>query len=257
VLAGSVLAAAFVSSLPNMSERTPPPGAAAEHVTVVGEAIMAPNGFQLAAAPRAAAVVNAGCRDTARVLAAWRLPSTFRWYYNPRHAPAPVAATALTALRNGTWTVFHANYRCGGTTSLATAERYVGTSARAAQVSSTGACTGNDNVSVASWGRLPSSMLAYTCIYYRTGTKQILASDVLIDNKIHKWFTTKPASCSNMFDLLAVVVHERGHTVGLDHVDQTAHKVATMSPRTLACDTSERTLSAGDLAGLVARYGTS
>jgi hypothetical protein len=255
VLAGSVLAAAFVSSLPNMSERTPPPGAAAEHVTVVGEAIMAPNGFQLAAAPRAAAVVNAGCRDTARVLAAWRLPSTFRWYYNPRHAPAPVAATALTALRNGTWTVFHANYRCGGTTSLATAERYVGTSARAAQVSSTGACTGNDNVSVASWGRLPSSMLAYTCIYYRTGTKQILASDVLIDNKIHKWFTKRPAGCSNRFDLQSVMVHERGHTAGIAHVSQATHSSQVMSPRTMPCSTIERTLGAGDVKGLKAKYG--
>lgn len=77
---------------------------------------------------------------------------------------------------------------------------------------------------------------------------------MLIDNKLHQWFTTLPAGCSNKFDLLAVVVHQRGHTVGLAHVDQATHGTETMSPQTLPCDISERLLAGGDLAGLISMY---
>ncbi len=215
----------------------------------------APKQASVTPAP-AAPAASAACTDAAYALAKWRMTSKFNWYYNPANAPASVADTALATLRTGTATVFTGQNRCGDTPALTLSEQYQGTTTATAQVSATGTCTGNDNRSVTSWGDLPTHTLAYTCVYYRSNGS-ILSSDMLIDNKIHKWFTTKPASCSNTFDLLAVVVHERGHTVGLDHVDQAAHKVATMSPRTLACDTSERSLSAGDLAGLVARYGTS
>ena len=77
-----------------------------------------------------------------------------------------------------------------------------------------------------------------------------VAADVLIDNKAHNWFTTKPLACAGLYDLGSVMTHERGHTAGLTHVDQTTHASQTLSPKTMPCDTSKRLLAAGDLAGL-------
>jgi hypothetical protein len=237
-------------------------------VTVVAEAIMAATPFEQAtttdttapdttasaagATTAGAAAGGAGCQDKRYALAQWRMPQTFTWYYNPAAAPAPVAATALGAIKSATTTLFTAASRCTAATTLVTTDVYAGTSTKTAQVSPQGTCTGNDNVSVTSWGALPAGVLAYTCVYYRTGTKTVISSDVLIDNKAHKWFTTRPAGCTNQFDLESVMVHERGHTAGLEHVAQ--NSAQTMTPKTPACTTTNRTLAAGDVQGLNTMY---
>ncbi len=255
----SAVSAAAALTAATVTPAGPTAGGAriADDVTVVGRAILAPSAFELAAAPRpaAAATVNAACQDTTYALSGWQLPRRFSWYYNPRGAPASVASTAVTAIRNGSWTLFHAGYRCGSISDLSTTERYVGSSGRSAQVSSSGTCTGNDNVSVVSWGSLPPNTLAYTCVYYRTSTRTVLASDTLIDNKIHAWFTALPPGCSGQWDLQSVMVHERGHTAGLSHVDEAVHSSQTMSPKTPPCSTAQRVLGAGDVEGLKSMYG--
>jgi matrixin len=217
---------------------------------VVAEAIVAGQGAVAAPLP--------ACTDTAYALQGWKHTTTFKWYYNAANAPANIASAALATLQKGTDIVATGQNRCGITPRLAMTHAYQGASTKVAQVSNTGACTGNDGVSVTSWGDLPATTLAVTCTYYKS-TGSVVASDMLIDNKLHPFYSTvnntaKPANCANMWDLLAVIVHERGHTAGLAHVDQTEHAVATMSPRTLVCDSSEVTLSAGDLAGLQSMY---
>lgn len=224
---------------------SPPQG-----VTVAGDGVLA--GPALPAARTVAP--NPACVNTAYATNEWKLTSTFKWYYNPANAPASVAATALDTLKTGTRTVMTGQNRCGSMPALTTTDQYAGTSTKVAQVSAAGACTGNDNVSVTSWGDLPTTTLAYTCTYYQPRTGAVLASDMLIDNKLHQWFTTLPAPCASKFDLLSVVVHERGHTVGLAHVDQATHAIETMSPQTRPCDVSERLLAGGDLAGLTSLY---
>jgi matrixin len=219
-------------------------------VAVVGEAILAGP----ATVAKAAAAPVPGCDDTSYALAKWKLASRFDWYYNAKGAPASVAATALTAINNGSQTVASGRNRCGATPKLTTTQLYRGTTTRVAQVSATGTCTGNDNQSVVSWGTLPSTYLAYTCVYYRPSTGAVLASDMLIDNRYHNWYTTQPAKCSNTFDLESVAVHERGHTAGLSHVDQTRSALQLMSPKSPACSTTKRLLAAGDLTGLDKLY---
>ncbi|OLF12553.1 matrixin family metalloprotease [Actinophytocola xanthii] len=248
VLSAVVVLATAVSGLAAGNTTTQQTG---DDVTVVAEAILAPTAFEQATT---AAATPPGCLDTAYALSAWRLPSTFSWSYNGAGAPASVASTALTALKAGTATVFTAAYRCGGTTPLKTTHVYAGTTTLTAQVSAQGTCTGNDGVSVTSWGSLPTTTLAYTCVYYRTSTMTVIASDMLIDNKLHGWFTTLPAGCSNKFDLQAVAVHERGHTAGLGHVDQATHSSQVMAPKMPSCSTVHRTLGAGDVRGLKVMY---
>jgi hypothetical protein len=247
-LFGSVSAAVLVAA--NEPFTTVPDNG----VTVVGEALLAPAAFSTAT-PATTAPNVAACAGSAYSLSPWRLSGTFTWYYNPISAPASVATTALDALKSGTQSAFGGKNRCGASSSVNAVQAFAGTTTRAAQVSALGTCTGNDGLSVTSWGDLPVNTLAYTCTYYRTSTHAVLASDMLIDNKVHSWFTTQPASCSNKFDLESVVVHERGHTMGLNHVDQATQPTQTMSPKTRPCDVSKRLLARGDLAGLSAIYG--
>ncbi|OLF19375.1 matrixin family metalloprotease [Actinophytocola xanthii] len=230
---------------------------AADDVHVVGEAIIAgPTGaFAASTTAKAAAKAAApGCDDRSYALSPWRVDKPYQWTYNPKGTPASVAATALGAIQRGSTTVSSGRNRCRTTTRLTTTNQYKGTTTRVAQVSASGTCAGNDGVSVTSWGRLPSAYLAYTCVYYRSnGT--VIASDMLIDNSVHAWATTLPARCVKTFDLESVVVHERGHTAGIGHVEQVRSVQQTMSPRNQPCSTTKRLLGAGDLAGLRARYG--
>jgi hypothetical protein len=246
----SALAAIIAAATPLAAPLVTTPEAKPDNdIAVVAEAVLA--------SPAAAAVpvtAGAACADTAFALSSWRATSTFKWYYNPAAAPASVAPTALAAVRTGTTNAFTGQNRCGTAPALSTTEQYLGTSTKTAGVSAKGACTGNDGVSVTSWGALPTTTLAYTCTYYRPSTGAVLASDMLIDNALHQWFTTKPASCTNKFDLMSVIVHERGHTLGLDHVAQAQHATATMSPTTGPCDVAKRLLAAGDLAGMKSLY---
>jgi len=223
-------------------------------IGVMGEGIVA--GAGVASAP-AAAAVDPACADFAYALKPWHLGTNFLWYYNPANAPASVASTALTTITASSQVVAAGQNRCASAPNLPTKQQYGGTTGRVAQVSPYTVCNGNDGRSVVSWGTLPSSYLAYTCVYYKVSTGVVLSADVLIDNKAHQWFTTKQASCAGAYDLGSVMTHERGHTAGLEHVAQSGHAAQTMSPTTMPCDISKRFLAAGDLAGLRKIYHVS
>jgi hypothetical protein len=143
--------------------------------------------------------------------------------------------------------------RCGRGAAVRASSRYLGTTARPAQVSRAGSCTGDDHRNVTGWGTMDSSFLAVTCTYF-DGQRRSVASDALI-NRAYSWFTTQPPRCTYSFDLLSVMVHERGHTFGLGHVDQRSHAAAVMTPTVLACSTAKQSLSYGDYLGLVQLYG--
>jgi hypothetical protein len=221
----------------------PGPG---DDVSVEGEAIIAAE----SGPSRVTAVTMTACTDYTFMLEPWRGGTTYTWSYNPDNAPASVASTALTTIESSSQTVASGQNRCGSPANLPVKQQFAGTTREVAQVSANASCTGNDGRSVVSWGTLPPSYLAYTCVYYQPSTGRVLSADVLIDNRAHQWFTTPPANCAYMFDLGSVMTHERGHTAGLNHVDQTTLGAQTMSPKTLPCDTTKRLLAAGDLAGL-------
>lgn len=237
----SLIAASVIAGMPTTNSAP----VRADDITVVGEAILATPGVAVSSA-----ITSSDCTTTVFALERWRLTGTYSWYYNPAGAPAAVSSTALTTIYRATANLVTGQNRCGIKVALPIAHSYKGSTRYAAQVSAAATCTGNDGVSVTSWGVLPASTLAYTCVYYKTSTGAVVSSDLMI-NSARKWFTgTIPAGCTDSFDLESVVVHERGHTAGLSHVDQATHPRQTMSPRTFACATYKRLLGSGDLKGL-------
>jgi hypothetical protein len=162
-------------------------------------------------------------------------------------------AAAINAIRRAGTNMLRANNSCHLGYRVPAALRYDGRTGLSADVTKDGRCVGNDGVSVASFGDLPKA-LAVTCTFFMNGI--VISSDLQINKADYRW-TTNPGSrsCKHMWDLESVVTHERGHTLGLDHVPEYPHRNLTMSPVINgACQSSERTLGRGDVLGL-RKYG--
>ncbi|WP_018686619.1 hypothetical protein [Actinokineospora enzanensis] len=260
LLAATVLAAGTVVTCP---PPIPIRSADDDQVFVVGEAIMAGDADdepgRVEASPADAqnaggvkADVDTSCSDQSYALKTWKVAGTLTWLYNADGAPPAVANTALQAITNAGNTVAKGANRCGLPTTFTTVYKYGGAATVKPQVASDLTCTGNDGKSVTGWGSLPPKVLAYTCTFFNS-KGAVIASDLLIDNVAYTWFTTMPAGCAGqLYDLETTMTHERLHTAGLAHVDQTRNAAQTMTPASAPCDTSRRLLGAGDYAGLKA-----
>ncbi len=203
----------------------------------------------------ATAAADTACTDSTYALKTWKVTGTYSWYYNATGAPAAVASTALGAITSASNTVAKGVNRCGLPATFTTVYQYSGATTAKPQIGADATCTGNDGKSVTGWGALPTRVLAYTCTYF-SAKGVVLASDALIDNVAYTWFTAKPAACAGaLYDLETTMAHERLHTAGLAHVDQTRNAAQTMTPASAPCDTSRRLLGAGDYAGLKALAG--
>lgn len=186
-----------------------------DDVTVVGEAILATPAN--AATLATIADTSGDCTSGAYALEKWRLAGTHSWSYNLAGAPASVAGTAASTIQKATANLVSGQNRCGTKSALGIAQSYAGAGRRSRRSRPAPA---NDGVSVTSWGPLPANTLGYTCVYYKTSTRTVIASDMMLNNT-RKWFTgAVPAGCTDSFDLESVVTHERGHTAGVSHVDQ-------------------------------------
>jgi hypothetical protein len=79
---------------------------------------------------------------------------------------------------------------------------------------------------------------------------------MLLKNNLDWWTASRLGGCSNRPDLEGLTAHEFGHAFGLLHVDDNTHPDQTMSTYINSyCSGLERTLGAGDLAGLASLYG--
>ena len=78
------------------------------------------------------------------------------------------------------------------------------------------------------------------------GTYRIFDADI-ITNPAYNWTSRGERSCSREIYVEAVMVHEVGHVLGLDH---TRVSRATMLPWIRACDNSPRTTARDDEAGI-------
>jgi hypothetical protein len=181
-----------------------------------------------------------------------------RWYYNPKTTPDELSSkSAVSAIRRGTANITDTQSNCRRGDRVPESMSYEGSTNAHAQVGSRGNCSGNDGMTVVSFGRLQKGVLAVTCTvfvedrpYYR-----VKWSDILI-NKVHHGWTTNPGAraCRSKYDLESMVTHERGHTFGLGHVSESSHAKLTMSSGMSACQSSERSLGLGDWYGLKDKY---
>ncbi|MBL4850449.1 MAG: carboxypeptidase regulatory-like domain-containing protein, partial [Planctomycetes bacterium] len=92
-----------------------------------------------------------------------------------------------------------------------------------------------------------SGLIAVTPVDFDPATGEILDADVILDGS-RNWSTTLNAGS---FDVQAVVTHEVGHFLGLDH--SAVHR-ATMNPAVLPGDTWQRSLETDDQAGADSLY---
>jgi hypothetical protein len=191
------------------------------------------------------------CTDTSYALSGWK-DTGFNWYFNPAGAPAAVRSTAGSAITNATAALTQA---CGKR-KIGLTPSFKGQTSARPQVGAAGNCVGNDGKNVIGFVAGSGRWLGMTCTYYKTvnGKKTVTGTDTALNTQYA--FFTRTANCNNAYDLTSVVLHERGHSLGLNHVDQNAHASAVMTPALAPCTIGKRTLGLGDYKGLVALYGT-
>ena len=171
--------------------------------------------------------------------------ATVGWYYNPPSfgGQARIAA-AFSGMADGIGA-------CGANKSNAAAHSYMGTTTTSANMSG-GTCLSSDQKVVVDSGAVASSTtLAQACTYRTTG--QIIGGDVRISSA-KTWYTSLSVTgCSGTkYDLQGVITHEAGHLFGLNHVALATQQV--MKPSSTTCETSQRALGNGDLAGMKYLY---
>lgn len=212
----------------------------------------------------AAALDSAGkspgeCGDSAFNVESRRVRGTLAYRINWRTTPGYLSRrAAISAIRQAGGNVADTVNACKMGDRVPAGIAYKGYTARTAGVGF-GACETNDGVSVVSFGPLKNpGYLAATCTHTREefGYEVVTSSDTRINKRDRRW-TTNPRSrsCRGRFDLEGVMTHERGHTFGLGHVDERAHRNLTMGPIINGpCQSSERSLGRGDVRGLDRKY---
>jgi Matrixin len=108
----------------------------------------------------------------------------------------------------------------------------------------------NDGINVVLF-RNDSSGSAIATTYTWSSNGTLVDTDIVFWDAAFRFFAGS-AGCSNGFYVEDIAAHEFGHALGLGH---SLSADATMYPSISYCNTSNRTLAADDLAGILALYG--
>lgn len=137
---------------------------------------------------------------------------------------------------------------CGLPEDLGIGQRYAGSTAVRANVTTDGGCAKRDGRNTVSFGRLTPGLLAVTCVWWegRKGHGRSVEADILVDEAPGTFFLALPAGCADQWDLEGIVAHEFGHVFGLGHVPYQRHGTLTMSDALPECSTGYRGLGLGD-----------
>jgi len=194
------------------------------------------------------------CKDRARngLPYAWTEP--YRWKLHAASVPSSMSKDGVERkLRRAANNITSSRNSCGLADQVSARNEYLGRTAKRTNVRADGTCTQTDGMNTVGFGDLPKGVLGVACTWYSNGVA--LESDVRFNKVDHRWYATRPSSCSGRYSLEAVATHEMGHVFGLGHVGEGSHGNLTMSPSINgACQNAEATLGRGDVIGLRARY---
>lgn len=173
----------------------------------------------------------------------------YGWYYNSSGQPS---TSALTAIQRASQNLDFGRSTYCGPLSNGLVMAYAGGTTATAGLTATG-CGVPDQRNVVQFGPL-NTLVGLTCSWSTlAGYKS--EADVRLDNSSRSWwYTTDMIGCSGArYDLEAVAIHEFGHAVGIEHVQDSTQ---VMKKTSYACDAYARHLGRGDQNGLRALYGS-
>lgn len=172
----------------------------------------------------------------------WWPSRTTSWAYNASGKPSwlsnetPSMLASANAWNNAGGAVW--SFTGGGSTSAGT-----------------GACgdsSGLDDKNTVGWAAQSSNTLAVTCSWYSTSATPYTAIE--FDMEIDPDWNWTTSNTGVQIDLQSVITHEFGHALGLNH-SQSGQCPGPVMCATYSDGTLNRTLTADDLAGIIALYG--
>ena len=212
--------------------------------------------------PDAPADTDGKCTDEAATWLATGWPGTVHWGLGTAGIPAYLGSTDAVrdVVRRAAGNVDVGHNACGLPENLGASAQFDGDTTRRAAVHPDGSCGRRDGHNVVSFGRLPSGVLALTCLWWEPGRSggdgRTVEADVLVNDTPGRFALSPPDDCLQRWDLESALTHEFGHVFGLGHVSAARHPGLTMGDTLPPCDVSHRALGLGDLRMLQAHYGT-
>lgn len=188
-----------------------------------------------------AALASVKCSSpTAYYAAGQRWLGDYRWYYKtPSFGGQGSVSRGIQAMATGL-------SGCGANQNNTATASYGGTTSTNSTVTSSSGCNSSDFTNVIDSGPLSSTVIASTCRYGTT--YEIQWVDIKINSSFGYYIDSGTTGCSGQFDLQGILTHEAGHAFGLEHVPASTQQV--MKPSSSYCETSQRVLGVGDLAGM-------
>jgi hypothetical protein len=192
------------------------------------------------------------CRDRAFELENHRWTRSLRYRVNLAKMPARFhAKTVVRQVRSANRNMRKGRNTCGKPILDTPAAHYLGRTSKKPNVTPGPGCGHLNTTNVVGFGNLPTTLLGWTCYWYRGG--RMVAADIMIDNG-RSLSTKVPDNCSNTWDFEGTVTHEWGHAYGMAH-SGSGHRNLTMQHLLRPCSPYARTLGLGDWLGMKKMYG--
>ncbi|MDP3975222.1 MAG: hypothetical protein Q8P88_02985 [Candidatus Jorgensenbacteria bacterium] len=182
--------------------------------------------------------------------AGWTLPSAWTYHLNVGSVPGSVGSANLATIAGNSFAAWlSADPSVGQVVDVV---RGSDTSMNRAQL---------DGENIVVWGRTSGSALAVSYVWYNTITHQAVEVDTIMNKKFswewsdpNTWPAGQTCAYEGAYDAQNIMVHEFGHTFGLDDEYASAYTHNTMYGYGATSETKKDTLTSGDRVGVGVLY---